>query len=178
MPGQINVIDANLGSVDPARREEIQRDIESVLGPGFKVGAISAATEILSNLRFGVLMINLVGVLALLMGAFIIFNTFRTVVAERRRDIGMLRAVGASRRRLGVPAEGAIQGWDFLRLAARLRPAVSFCGMSTFIGFLNVIDPEGLAVCRSFSGVGSPLWAGFLVGLRITPLGLASLLPP
>jgi murein DD-endopeptidase MepM/ murein hydrolase activator NlpD len=31
------------------------------------------------------------------MGAFIIFNTFRTIVAERRRDIGMLRAIGASR---------------------------------------------------------------------------------
>ncbi len=40
---------------------------------------------------------NLFGALALIMGGFIIFNTFRTVVSERRRDIGMLRALGATR---------------------------------------------------------------------------------
>ena len=52
------------------------------------------------------------GVFALAMGGFIILNTFRTVVAERRHDIGMLRAVGARRRTiLGIfLAESLIQG--------------------------------------------------------------------
>jgi len=46
------------------------------------------------------------------MGGFIILNTFRTVVSERRHDIGMLRAVGARRRTiLGMFfAESLIQG--------------------------------------------------------------------
>ncbi len=38
------------------------------------------------------------GIFALATAGFIILNSFRTVVAERRRDIGMLRAIGAGRR--------------------------------------------------------------------------------
>ena len=38
------------------------------------------------------------GLLALAMAGLIMFNTFRTSVVERRRDIGMLRAVGARRK--------------------------------------------------------------------------------
>ncbi len=46
------------------------------------------------------------------MGAFIIFNTFRTIVAERRHDIGMLRAIGASRGTIIglILSEGLVQG--------------------------------------------------------------------
>jgi putative ABC transport system permease protein len=56
--------------------------------------------------------LSLFGVLALFMGGFIIFNTFRTVVTERRRDIGMLRALGATRRTVigMILAESLIQG--------------------------------------------------------------------
>ena len=38
------------------------------------------------------------GLMALAMAGLIMFNTFRTSVVERRRDIGMLRAVGARRK--------------------------------------------------------------------------------
>ena len=46
------------------------------------------------------------------MGGFIIFNTFRTIVAERRHDIGMLRAIGANRATIIglVLTEGLVQG--------------------------------------------------------------------
>jgi len=37
---------------------------------------------------------------ALLVGAFIIFNTFSILVAQRTRELGLLRAVGASRRHI------------------------------------------------------------------------------
>jgi putative ABC transport system permease protein len=52
------------------------------------------------------------GVLALFMGGFIIFNTFRTVVAERRRDMGMLRALGAKHGTITgmILVEGLLQG--------------------------------------------------------------------
>ena len=59
------------------------------------------------------LVLSYVGaVLALFMGAFLIFNTFRTVVAERRRDIGMLRALGAKRTTITgmILIEGVLQG--------------------------------------------------------------------
>ena len=43
-------------------------------------------------------MFTFFGVFALIMGGFIILNTFRTLVAERRHDIGMLRAIGITQR--------------------------------------------------------------------------------
>ena len=48
----------------------------------------------------GYAMMYAVGLLALFIGAFLIFNTFRTVVVERRHDLAMLRAIGASRRQI------------------------------------------------------------------------------
>lgn len=111
-PGQINIIDVNFDTTNQDRRAEILSNIETSLGPGLKVGALASGSELATNLRTGQAIFNLLGILAVLMGGFIIFNTFRTLVAERRRDIGMLRAVGASRRTISgmMLAEGAIQG--------------------------------------------------------------------
>ncbi len=49
---------------------------------------------------------------ALLVGAFIIFNTFSILVAQRTRELGLLRAVGASRRHIitSVLAEALMVG--------------------------------------------------------------------
>lgn len=112
MPGRINTIEANFDTLDADEREVIEAAILSTLGENFQIGALDTNSELLNNLRLGQTMMNLLGLLALLMGAFIIFNTFRTVLAERRRDIGMLRALGASRRTVfGIfTIEGLIQG--------------------------------------------------------------------
>ena len=49
---------------------------------------------------------------ALLVGAFIIFNTFSILVAQRTRELGLLRALGASRSHLivSVLAEAVVVG--------------------------------------------------------------------
>src|SRR5690606_32788960 len=97
MPGRVNTIEANFDTLDEADRATIRAEILSVLGDAFQLGALESNSELLANLQIAQGIFSLLGVLALLMGAFIIFNTFRTVVAERRRDIGMLRALGADR---------------------------------------------------------------------------------
>ncbi|KAB2853817.1 MAG: FtsX-like permease family protein, partial [Anaerolineae bacterium] len=53
------------------------------------------------------------GVIALFLGGFLIFNTFRTVVIERRHDLGMLRAIGATRRQIMqlILTESLLQGF-------------------------------------------------------------------
>ncbi len=53
--------------------------------------------EILSFLTIGLLVF---GLIALLVGAFVIFNTFTITVAQRTREFGMLRTIGASRRQI------------------------------------------------------------------------------
>lgn len=75
----------------------VKRELKSKIGTMYKLGALEAGTELFASLEIGQFIFNMFGTFALITGGFIILNTFRTAVAERRHDIGMLRAVGASR---------------------------------------------------------------------------------
>jgi putative ABC transport system permease protein len=99
-PGQINTIDLNLNSTDAARRSQILSTIQSTLGTDFTIGSLSSGSDLIATLRLGQELFSLFGVLALFMGAFIILNTFRTIVVERRRDIGMLRTIGSTQKQV------------------------------------------------------------------------------
>jgi putative ABC transport system permease protein len=110
--GQVNTIEVALTSMDESLRNQTVASIESALGSEYQVGAIQSGSEMFASLKLGQAAFNMFGVLALFMGGFIIFNTFRTVVAERRRDIGMLRALGAKRSTITgmILVEGLLQG--------------------------------------------------------------------
>ncbi len=110
LPGQISTIDILLkGQVDKAK---VEQDLLQALDGGFKIGAVEVGNELSAALQMGESIMWLFGIMALAMAAFIIFNTFRTVVAERRRDLGMLRAIGASRKTVMglILTESLIQG--------------------------------------------------------------------
>lgn len=82
---------------DDANRERIEATAREALGNGYQVGGISSNSSLLAAMQVGVFAYNMFGVFALATAGFIILNSFRTVVAERRRDVGMLRAIGAKR---------------------------------------------------------------------------------
>ena len=109
-PAQINTIEAVLAA--GADRARVEADVQARLGSSFKLGGLEVGNELLANFQLGEIAIDLFGMLAIAMGGFIIFNTFRTVVAERRRDLGLLRAVGATRRTVVgvILTESLIQG--------------------------------------------------------------------
>jgi putative ABC transport system permease protein len=68
------------------------------LGPGFQVEPpASRGQQIDSVLRVYSFTANLNSAFALIIGMFIIYNSFSIAVAQRRREIGILRALGASR---------------------------------------------------------------------------------
>ncbi len=92
--GMITTIEANLGAKEPALAKETRLAIETRLGTAFTTEALPEAGNMAVALQASSIAFSAFGALALFMGAFIIFNTFRTIVAERRRDIGMLRAIG------------------------------------------------------------------------------------
>jgi putative ABC transport system permease protein len=132
----------------------------------------------------GQIALSIFGVLALFMGGFIIFNTFRTVVTERRRDIGMLRALGATRRTiLGIIlAEGLIQGLlgsvIGLVLGYLLAVGVIYLAQGPMSSFINlqlgwpVVSP-GLILVSILAGVGVTVCAGLFPAFnasRVTPL--------
>jgi putative ABC transport system permease protein len=118
------------------------------------------------------------------MGGFIIFNTFRTIVAERRRDIGMLRSIGASRGRiLGlILVEGLLQGLVGtllgLGLGYLMGVGILRLAQTPLSQFMNInlgapVVSGGLVVVSVALGLGSTLLAGLLPALsasRVTPL--------
>ncbi len=184
LPHRINTIEINLDTTDLAQREAIQRAIEATLGRDYTLGALSSGTEILASIKTGQAAFNLFGFLALFMGGFIIFNTFRTIVAERRHDIGMLRAVGASRRTIIglILAEGFLQGivgtvvgivLGYLMGASLL--ALMAPILTQFVHLemgLPVVRPV-LILVTVILGVGVTLLAGLLPAFsasRVTPL--------
>jgi putative ABC transport system permease protein len=72
--------------------------IVRALGPGYDVDAPSArGQQIDSILSVYSFTANMTSAFALLIGLFIIYNSFSIAVAQRRHEIGVLRAIGASR---------------------------------------------------------------------------------
>ncbi len=104
------------------------------------------------------------------MGAFIILNTFRTAVSERRRDIGMLRAIGSSRRTiLGMfLAEATVEGVAGTAIGLALGYALAWAGLAA----LNPIVKQFLQF--SIGGPEFPVttWVvSIVVGLGMTIVG-------
>jgi len=110
LPGQVNTVQTLFTAGSDA--EAVRAAALAALGPGFQAGAGDIGGEMLAALEMGEIFFTLAGALSLAMGGFIIFNTFRTVITERRRDLALLRAVGASRRNLMrlILTESLIQG--------------------------------------------------------------------
>jgi len=77
---------------------EGRKAVEQRLGPGFQVEPPSSrGQQIDSVLRVYSFTANVNSAFALFIGMFIIYNSFSIAVAQRRREIGILRALGASR---------------------------------------------------------------------------------
>jgi putative ABC transport system permease protein len=73
------------------------------LGPGFQVQTpASRGQSFESVLRIYRLVLRFSSVGALVIGMFIIYNTFAVAVTQRRKEIGILRALGATRRQVAA----------------------------------------------------------------------------
>jgi len=182
-PGRINVIEANLTTKDKAQSEAIVNQIKAQLGDTFTLGGLTSGSEFASAMQMAGIIFNMFGVLTLAMGGFIIFNTFRTIVAERRHDIGMLRALGASRKTIiaFVLTEGLVQGIIGtaigIGLGYLMGVIITLGSNSVLKQFMNaelvpVVEPSLFTVSIGL-GVGVTLFAGLLPALnasRITPM--------
>jgi putative ABC transport system permease protein len=83
---------------DGVRVEQCQAALRRVLGPGFEVEPPSARGQHFESMlqAFGVT-VNVSSLFALLIGMFMIYNCFAIAVTQRRAEIGVLRALGATR---------------------------------------------------------------------------------
>jgi putative ABC transport system permease protein len=77
---------------------ECQRELRGLLGPAFEIRPPSGRGQQFEAMLSGYsMMVNISSAFALFIGMFIIFNSFAIAVTERRAEIGVLRALGATR---------------------------------------------------------------------------------
>lgn len=114
-PGLLDAVYVN--GAPGVDRAVVRAALREQLGPGFRVSAaaevaqsnnedVSEFLDLLTGLLLGF------AALGLVVGAFIIFNTFTILVAQRTRELGLLRAMGAGRRQIigSVVVEATVVG--------------------------------------------------------------------
>jgi putative ABC transport system permease protein len=114
-PGRFDQID--VAAAPGVRPAQLRASIRAVLPRTVDVrtGAQQAAkntSDLEENLSFLRTFLLIFAYVSLVVGAFIIFNTFSITVAQRAREFGLLRTLGASRRQImrEVIAEGLLLG--------------------------------------------------------------------
>jgi putative ABC transport system permease protein len=109
-------------------------------------------------------------VVALLVGAFMIFNTFSITVAQRTRENGLLRALGASKRQVlgAVLLEAVVVGViaSLIGLAAGVAVAIGLKAVLSAVGF-------GIPISGIVFTARTALIAG-LAGLAVTIVAAVS----
>jgi len=165
--------------------EELRDRIAAELGPDYVVKTgDQLATETTDSFRRGLgffnnILLGFAGV-ALFVGIFLILNTFSIIVAQRTRELALMRAVGASRRQVigSVLVEASVIG-----LVASVLGLGAGIGVGALLAFVFGQMAGGLAL----AGIGVPVAAvvsAFTVGLLVTlvaavlPAIRASRIPP
>ena len=155
---------------------QLVAEIEAILPQGTQVrtGAQQATEdakgtdEFISFLRYFLLAF---GVIALFVGAFVIFNSLSITIAQRTRELATLRTLGASRRqvRFSVIVEALVMG--------TLASIVGlFLGLALATGLFNLFDAVGFTLPNSgliFST--RTIIVSLLLGISVTLI--ASILP-
>jgi putative ABC transport system permease protein len=98
---------------DGVTLEQAEAKLQAVLGLGFQVEPPSTrGQQFEATARVYSVVSNITSLFALFIGMFIIYNTFSIAVSQRRSEIGILRALGATRRQIRVLflLESAITG--------------------------------------------------------------------
>jgi putative ABC transport system permease protein len=159
------------------KNENLGSTIEAVTGK-------EITQENQSNVRQGLSFFNtfllIFGVVALLVGSFIIFNTFSIIVAQRTREMALLRALGAVRRKVlgavigeallvGVAASviGFIGG---IGLAAGLKGLLAALGIDIPAG--GIVIPATAVIWSFVTGILFTTMASVFPALK------ASRIPP
>jgi putative ABC transport system permease protein len=125
---------------------QAQEELRRLLGPGFQVDPPSGRGQQFEAMTAAYsIMVSVSSLFALFIGMFIIYNSFAIAVTQRRSEIGILRALGATRRQIRnlfltesavTGLVGSVAGLAFGLLIAR--------GIASSIGTL-ITDVYGVA---------------------------------
>jgi len=165
-------------AVTPGRTiAEAREELRALLGPGFQVDPPSGRGQQFEAMTAAYsMMVSISSLFALFIGMFIIYNAFAIAVTQRRAEIGILRALGATRgqiRRLFLVESavtglvGSIGGLAFGLIIAR--------GIAASIGDL-INDVYGVAQ-RADEIATSPMLLGLALVIGIITSIVAAFIP-
>ena len=181
--GEFDEIDV---AADPGVTPTVLRDrVQQVLPPAFEAktgaqAAESSASDIKDALAFFNIALLVFAGISLFVGAFIIFNTFSILIAQRTRELALLRALGASPAQVrgSVLAESLILG--VVASAAGL-----VAGFGIAVGLKGLLNAFGIALPSTATVVlPRTIIVGLVVGVVTTvvssvmPAVRASRVPP
>jgi len=164
---------------------QLVRNLQAVLPAGLEAvtGQQAASEDRSSTLNaIGQLttLLLVFAVAALLVGAFMIFNTFSITVAQRTRENGLLRALGATRRQVlsSVLAEAVTVG--LLASAVGLGVGVAVAaGLKALLAALSIDIPAGGIVFTARTVIIALLvGTGVTVAAAVSPARKAGKVPP
>jgi len=165
--------------------EQLKADLQATLGQRYAVTYPAARGKLVEQMIARYTQgVNLASTLALFVGAFLIYNTFSMTVLERTRELGMLRAVGATRGHVLrlLLAEALLIGILGSALGVILGLGLAYSLHDVLAAYSNVdavllavvafqVPPEGL-----FLALGVGMVVTVLAALR--PVWRASRVPP
>ncbi|HKE73809.1 MAG TPA: FtsX-like permease family protein [Acidimicrobiales bacterium] len=179
-PGKVSTVAATAES--GVSQEQLARNIREVLPKGSNTQVITGKEiinetqdTIKSGLRFLTVFFLIFAIIAVVVGSFVIYNSFTIIVAQRTREMALLRAVGARRKqvRRAVLAEAVIVG-----LVGSAVGFLAGLGIATFLATLLSVPEGALAI------VPSSLITAIATGVIVTvfsallPAWRASRVPP
>ena len=157
---------------------DAQSELQASLGGGFQIEPPSGrGQQFEAMLAAYSMMVGISSLFALFIGMFIIYNSFAIAVTQRRSEIGILRALGATRAQirwlfLGESAVtgviGSIGGLVFGMLIAR--------GIAASIGAL-ISDVYGVAQHVGRCGHDCPAVLAAALGIGVATSIVAALIP-
>ena len=164
---------------------QLVRNLQTVLPAGLEAvtgqqAANEARSQVVNSLGTFNTLLLVFAVAALLVGAFMIFNTFSITVAQRTRENGLLRALGATRRQIlsSVLLEAVTVGLLASAVGLGLGVAVA-AGLKALLAALGIDIPAGGIVFTARTVIIALLvGTGVTVAAALSPARKAGKVPP
>ncbi|WP_369369136.1 ABC transporter permease (plasmid) [Streptomyces sp. CG4] len=169
-PGRYNelVLAATPGTDDPALTAKVQQALpkdRAKATSGTELAAVEAEMIAADSDAMSRTLLSFAGI-ALFIGMFIIVNTFTMLIAQRSREIALLRAIGASRRQVmrSVLAEAGLLGL--------VSSAIGFAlGAGIALGLRPLLNASGAGLPDGPPVIGAaPVLSSLAVGVPVTVL--------
>jgi putative ABC transport system permease protein len=167
----------DLALQDGANLDDAKTKLEALLGTGFQVQVPSARAQQFDSIsQVYTTTANVSSVFALFIGMFIIYSTFQIAVTQRRAEIGILRALGATRAQIRTLflGESVVAGL-FGSVLGLLAGIVIARGMTGYIGSL-LGQIYGLAE-KADEVSANPLLMALAIVLGVTASVVAAAIP-